>query len=94
MKTTTVSATYARNNFFELLNLVAQGSEIVIERDSKEIATITPKKTTDWEGLKKAMDAAHGIMKDFKLSDSPLRGPKARKFLGKWDKGLKIAPAK
>ena len=85
-----VSATKARNNFFELLNQVALGMEFIIEKDKKEIAVIGPSRTkTDWEGLLKASHEAHGILKKYNVQEiSPLRKKSAWKRLGKWDKGL------
>lgn len=86
-----VSATKARNNFFELLNKVAAGAEVIIERDSREVAMLTPKKKTiDWVALKKASKAVHGIWKDYDEKDNPLRRPGAWPTVGKWDKGLKF----
>lgn len=88
MKIMRVSATHARNNFFELLNLVARGQEVVVERDNKEVATIAPKKKgTNLKGLTKALNkAAKGFVYDEK--DNPLRRPGAAGFLGKWDRNL------
>jgi len=91
MNTTRVSATSARNNFFELLDKVAQGAKIVVEKDAKEIAVIMPRsKKTDWKGLRKAMNeaAAAGVLKDYNFNDNPLRRPDAADFLGKWDRDL------
>lgn len=86
-----VSATHARNNFFELLNQVAMGTEVVIEKDSKEVAVMSPKKQViDWVALKKASKAVHGIWKDYDPEDNPLRRKNAWPRLGKWDKGLKF----
>lgn len=87
-----VSATKARNNFFELLNQIALGdTEVVIERDRKEVAVISPKKQiVDWVALKKASKAVHGIWKDYDPEDNPLRRRNAWPSLGKWDKGLKF----
>ncbi len=86
MNTIRVSATAARNNFFELLNQVALGAKVTVVRDTKEVAEIIPKTTkTDWKGLYKAMKAAHGIAKDFDLQQSPLRNPKMIKSWGTWD---------
>ena len=85
-----VSATHARNNFFELLNQVALGNtEVVIEKDKKEIAVISPKKATgtDLKALDKASKAVHGILKDddnFKLENLPTRKPGAWGKFGKW----------
>lgn len=86
MKTIRVSATHARNNFFELLNLVARGQEVVVERDNKEVATIVPKRRgTDLKGLTKALNkAAKGFV--YNEKDNPLRRPGAADFLGRWDK--------
>ena len=87
--TITVSATHARNNFFDLLNQVAAGKRIVIERDKKEVAVLEQKTTkTDWEGLLKASRKVHGILRDADPNDNPLRKKAAWKSLGKWDKGL------
>ncbi len=87
-----VSATHARNNFFELLNQVALGAEVVIEKDKKEVAVLSPKKqTVDWAALKKASKAAHGILKDYDPKrDNPFYGKNAWPNLGKWDQGLKL----
>lgn len=91
MNTIRVSATAARNKFFELLNQVALGTQVIIEKDKKEVAVLSPKKTkTDWEGLRKAAEATHGILKDYDPSDNPLRKKGAWKRLGKWDRGLKL----
>lgn len=89
MSTIKLSATKARNNFFELLNQVAMGRSVIIEKDNKEIAVLSPKKKhIDWEGLRKASKATHGIWKDVvsDLEDNPLRRKGSADFLGKWDK--------
>ena len=93
MHTIKVSATSARNKFFELLNQVAAGTQVIIERDAKEVAIMSPKKqTVDWVALKKASQAAHGILTDYDPKrDNPFYGKKAWPNLGKWDKGLKIS---
>jgi len=91
MNTIRVSATSARNKFFELLNQVALGTQVIIERDSKEIAVLAPKKhKVDWVTLRKATKETHGILKDYNPEDNPLRRKGATSFLGKWDKGLKF----
>ncbi|MEK7533683.1 MAG: type II toxin-antitoxin system prevent-host-death family antitoxin [Patescibacteria group bacterium] len=93
MNTIRVSATHARNNFFDLLNQVALGAKVTVVRDAKEVAEIIPKATkTDWKGLMKAMNAAHGILKDYDPTDSPLRNPKLMKNWGKWDRSVKHKP--
>lgn len=90
MQTIRVSATHARNNFFDLLNQVSLGVKVVVVKDAKEVAEIVSNKTkTDWKGLEKAMDAAAGILKDFDLSKSPLRDPKVTKSWGTWDQKSK-----
>ena len=72
MNTIRVSATKARNNFFELLNQVALGdTEVVIERDTKEVAVLSPSKeqNIDWKAFKKALKEAHGILKDYSIEE-------------------------
>jgi len=90
MVTIRVSATAARNKFFSLLDQVAQGVEVIVEKDHKEVAVISPKKTkTDWKGLLKASKKVHGIWKDYDPKrDSPLRDKKIWKRLGTWDKDI------
>lgn len=89
MNTIRISATAARNKFFTLLDQVAQGTEVIIEKDRKEVAVMTPKVTkTDWVALRKASKAVHGIWKDVELSDLPTRKKGAWARLGKWDKEL------
>jgi len=89
MNTIRLSATSARNNFFELLNKVALGTEVIIEKDNKEIALLVPKTTkTDWDGLLRASKKVRGIMKDYDTEDNPLRRKGASDFLGQWDKNL------
>lgn len=92
MSTIRVSATSARNNFFELLNKVAAGVEVIIEKDSKEVAVLAPKKQKiNWVEFRKAAKAARGILKDYDPKrDNPFYGKKAWPDLGKWDKGLKF----
>ncbi|HUD44815.1 MAG TPA: type II toxin-antitoxin system prevent-host-death family antitoxin [Patescibacteria group bacterium] len=89
MNTIRLSATSARNNFFNVLNQVAAGTQVIIEKDNKEIAMLIPKTTkTDWKGLRKALNATRGILKDYDPEDNPLRRKGASEYLGKWDKGL------
>lgn len=91
MSTIRVSATSARNKFFELLNQVALGTQIIIERDSKEVAILAPRqKKTNWTALLKASKKVHGIWKDYDPEDNPLRRKGAADFLGRWDRRLKI----
>lgn len=89
MNTIRLSATSARNNFFELLNKVSLGARVIIEKDNKEVALLIPKTTkTDWAGLFKASEKVRGIMKDYDFEENPLRRSKASDFLGQWDKDL------
>lgn len=92
MNTIRMSATSARNKFFELLNQVALGTQVIIEKDKKEVAIISPKKTkTNWAALLKASKAAHGILKGYSVEEiAPLRNKGAWRRLGTWDKDLKI----
>ncbi|MGH7202880.1 MAG: type II toxin-antitoxin system Phd/YefM family antitoxin [Candidatus Levyibacteriota bacterium] len=90
MNTVRLSATSARNKFFELLNQVALGTHVIIEKDNKEIAVLSPKTTkTDWKGLMTASKKTKGILRDYSDDDNPLRRKGASDFLGKWDKGLR-----
>lgn len=88
MNTIRMSATSARNNFFELLNQVSLGTQVIIERDLKEVAVLTPKKQkTDWVAFRRAAKAAHGILKDYSIDEIvPVRKANAWKGFGDWDK--------
>lgn len=93
MNTIRVSATSARNNFFELLNQVASGTEVIIEKDKREVAVLVAKKPKlDLAALRKATKETHGILKNYKFDpeDNPLRRKGAADFLGRWDKGIKF----
>lgn len=91
MNTLRVSATKARNNFFELLNQVAMGKSVIIERDSKEVAVLSSKGTDfDWKSFRKAAKAAHGILKGYSIEEiSPLRAKGAWKGFATWDQDFK-----
>ena len=72
-----------------MLNLVATGTQVIIERDNKEIAVLSSRTTkTDWKGLLSASKKVRGIFKNYKTEDNPLRRKGASDFLGKWDRGL------
>lgn len=87
MSTITVSATYARNNFFGLLERIKSGVSVVISRDKEEIAVMTAKKKrTNLVALNKAVQKVHGIAPDMRLEDSPLRQSWSWPSLGQWDK--------
>lgn len=96
MDTIRVSATAARNRFFDLLNQVSTGTRVIIEKDKKEIAVLSPKKTkTDWEGLLKASKAVHGIFKGYSVGEiSPLRKKGVWKGFGEWDLSDKLPKKK
>jgi len=82
MNTIRVSATAARNNFFDLLDKVAIGVSVVIEKDKKTVAYMAPmtRKDTKYKGLTKALHAAaKGFV--YVKRDNPLRKPGAMKFL-------------
>lgn len=90
MNTIRVSATKARNSFFDLLNQVMLGTEVIVERDNKEVAVITPrKKKTNWAEFLKAAKAAKGILKDYSVDEiAPARKKGAWKGFGEWDKDI------
>ncbi len=84
MNTITISATAARNNFFEILNKVAQGTVVVVKKDNKEIAVINQRQSsTDWNQLRKATSRSKGILAG--SGPSALRTAQSHSFLGKWD---------
>lgn len=87
MTTIRISATKARNNFFELLGQVALGdTEVVIEKDSKEVAVLSPKKQQiNWKEFKKAARAAKGILKEYTIEEiAPASKKGAWKGVGDW----------
>ena len=87
MNTIRISATKARNNFFTLIDQVALGMQVIIEKDAREVAVLAPKKQkTDWVALRKATKQSHGIWKNYDQDDNPLRRKGAAGFLGKWDR--------
>lgn len=82
-----VSATKARNEFFEILNLVSTGTEVIVEKDKKTIARITPEvsQKNKNKGLLRALKAASvGFI--YSKKDNPLRRPGSADFLGKWER--------
>lgn len=92
MNTITVSATHARNNFFSLLDQVAAGKQVIIEKDKEEVAVLSPKKTDiNHKEYLKAARAAKGVLavSDYNPLNNPLRKPGAKSFLGKWDKAMR-----
>lgn len=91
MNTIRLSATSARNKFFELLNQVASGTQVIIEKDNKEVAILSPKVTKiDWKTLHKALKEAKGILKEYSPEEiAPARVEGAWKNFGKLDKDIK-----
>ncbi len=43
-----VSATRLRNNLFELLDRVAKGESITVQRNGEKVAVVIPAKEGDW----------------------------------------------
>lgn len=84
MQTITMSATKARNQFFDILTWVGMGKTVLIEKDKKLIANITPiSKINRNKGLLKALDAASvGFV--YNKEDNPLRKKGASSFLGRF----------
>lgn len=95
MSTIRISATAARNKFFDLLNQVAQGTQVIIEKDNKEVAILSPKIVkTDWKGLVAASKPIHGILKDVSVEEiAPVNQPDVWKEFGEWDKELQTKTA-
>ncbi len=87
MNTLRFSATAVRNNFFDLLDQVAAGRNIVVEKDKKIVAKLIPASIVKPRnrGLMKALKAASkGFV--YSKEDNPLRRLGASNFLGRWDK--------
>jgi prevent-host-death family protein len=91
MNTIRLSATSARNKFFELLNQVALGTQVIIERDNKVIAILSPKvNKTDWKTLHKAVKEAKGILKEYSSEEiAPATAEGSWGNFGQWDKDIK-----
>ena len=85
MQTITWSATKARNEFFDLLTLVANGNSVFIKKDSVVVANVTPiTAVSKNKGLIKALEkASEGF--SYSEKDNPLRKRGSTNFLGKWD---------
>ncbi|MCJ7792690.1 MAG: type II toxin-antitoxin system prevent-host-death family antitoxin [Candidatus Marinimicrobia bacterium] len=91
-----LSATEARNNFFELLNLVAyKGEKFTIEKDGSPVADITPSEA------RKSPEERKKILADFRkvfaksakrkywsVIDTPAWKKKERKYLEDLSKGI------
>lgn len=85
MQTITVSATKARQEFFDILKLVMAGKSFMIQKDNVLVANITPisDKAFRNRGLLKALKKASGAF-TYSNSDNPLRRKGATDFLGKF----------
>jgi prevent-host-death family protein len=92
MSTLRLSATSARNKFFELLNQVALGNQVIIERDNKEVAILSPKTTkVDWKALREALKEAKGILSEYSPEEiAPAKAGSAWGNFGNWDKDNKL----
>lgn len=93
MQTITISATKARQDFFNIFNKVFAGTEVLVMKDGKQIIRMSPMEVSDgWvskrKKLLKSLAKTHGTVKEINLEDSPLRGKKSVEWLGKWDKGI------
>jgi antitoxin (DNA-binding transcriptional repressor) of toxin-antitoxin stability system len=88
MNSLSVSATYARNNFFELLDKVSAGLiDVVIKKDNREVAVFSKKNTHNAHiaNMTKALDSLVDVIDADELANNPLRKLEAASFLGKWD---------
>lgn len=88
MNNLSVSATYARNNFFELLDKVSSGLvDVVIKKDNKEVAVFSQRvaKNTNITAMTKALNSLVGVVDADEIANSPLIKPGANNFLGKCD---------
>lgn len=93
---TTLSATEARNRFFELLNLVGyKGEEFVIEKDGKPLVKMSPteeKKST--EEIQKIVTRVRRVFakspkrKYWSVLDTPGWKKKEKKYLENISKGI------
>jgi hypothetical protein len=93
MQTITVSATKARQDFFNIFNKVFAGTEVLVKKDGKQTIRMSPMVISDGfitkrKKLLKSLAQTHGAVKDFKIEDNPLRGKKSIQWLGQWDKGM------
>lgn len=90
MKTITVSATKARNDFFSLLNALKLGSEFTIQKDNQSVGRLIPMASDieNWEIRKKrvlkTLNETRGALRGVNFK-SPFRGKSANKWLGNWD---------
>lgn len=93
---TTLSATEARNNFFELLNLaIYKGKEFTVEKDGKPAVKIVPmEKKKSKEEIEKILSDVRKVFakaakrKYWSVIDTPAWKRKERKYLEDLSKGI------
>lgn len=86
MQIITVSATKARNDFFNILSWVIAGKSVAIQKDNVLVANITPiSQVNKSKGLLKSLKLA-SVGFEYSKKDNPLRRKGSADFLGRWDK--------
>ncbi len=92
---TVISATEARNNFFELLKNVSKGEEFTVELNGEPKANITPiTPAKSPEEIKKILDDVRKVFaksakrKYWSVLDTPAWKRKERKYLENLSKGI------
>ena len=92
---TTISATEARNNFFELLKRVSAGGEFTVELNGEPKAKISPISTTKSpEDVEKILSDVQKVFaksakrKYWSVLDTPAWKKKDRKYLENLSKGI------
>ena len=91
-----VSATLARNKFFDLIDEVSRGDDVVVvERNKKPLVKITKAvNRKPWPEVKKLLDETYGMWKDVPDEEFDERGnirrvrEAARKTVEKLRKGI------
>ncbi len=90
MKTIRVSATNARNNFFNLLNQVMyEDLQVIIGKAGTDKEVVLKEKTSskeEYEKTMKVLRGTYGALKNTpvsRLTDDRLRGKRARGYLKK-----------
>lgn len=94
MKTIRVSATNARNNFFQLLNqVIYEDSQVIIGKagtDRQVVLSPQESKEKEHKETMRILDETFGIWRNVPLShfkDDRMHGKKAKAFLNKLRKG-------
>lgn len=90
MKTIRISATDARNNFFQLLNQVMyEDLQVIIGKAGTDREVVLKEKTSskeEYEKTMKVLRGTYGALKNTpasRLTDDRLRGKRAREYLKK-----------